>query len=137
MLYSHFTGKDAIVAAVAVEGFAELADAVDRARTVAGHPAAAVRAVAEAYAGFAEANPAVYDAMFSRAAGLPFARPEAPTPLRDAFAGLRATVAPVAGNRDPDILTEVAWSALRTGARRRRARLPVRFSSASARDPAS
>ncbi|WP_291413972.1 TetR/AcrR family transcriptional regulator [Actinophytocola sp.] len=112
VLYSHFAGKDAIVAAVAVEGFAELADAVDRARTAVGSPPDAVHAVAEAYVDFAETNPAVYDAMFSRAAGLPFARPDAPVPLRDAFAGLRATVAPVAGTRDPDVLTEVAWGAL-------------------------
>ncbi|HEY0452807.1 MAG TPA: TetR/AcrR family transcriptional regulator [Actinophytocola sp.] len=112
VLYSHFAGKDAIVAAVAVEGFAELASVMHRARDAATSPADAVHAVAKAYVDFAETNPALYDAMFSRAAGLPFARPEAPAPLRDGFAELQATIAPVAGDRDQGVLTEVAWSTL-------------------------
>jgi AcrR family transcriptional regulator len=104
VLYSHFPNKDAIVAAVAVEGFAELAEEMGK--------AADVRSVAVAYVDFAEANPALYDAMFSRAAGLRFAQPDAPAPLRAGFAAIKATLVPVAGDRDPGILTEVAWSAL-------------------------
>lgn len=38
VLYSHFSGKDAIMAAVAVEGFAELAAELHTARTSAAGP---------------------------------------------------------------------------------------------------
>ncbi|MGM1062230.1 TetR/AcrR family transcriptional regulator [Saccharothrix sp. Mg75] len=38
VLYSHFSGKDAIVGAVALEGFAELAAHLRRARQAAAHP---------------------------------------------------------------------------------------------------
>src|SRR5947199_6804381 len=46
VLYSHFKGKDAIIEAVALEGFAELAEVLRRAREQAqeGEPAAVVRA---------------------------------------------------------------------------------------------
>ena len=45
-------------------------------------------------------------------ATLPFGQPERPAPLRDGFAALREAVAPVAGDRDADVLTQLAWSAL-------------------------
>ncbi len=110
VLYSHFAGKDAIIAVVAERGFAQLTEALAQAR--AEEPGDPVRAVAEAYVAFADANPAVYDGMFSRATGLPFATPDAPAPLREAFDQLLDTVAPFAGDTDPGILAEVMWSAL-------------------------
>src|SRR5689334_24019595 len=59
VLYSHFPGgKDAIMAAAALEGFAELA-----ATLVAARPGG-LAGVARAYVAFAEAKPALYDAMF-------------------------------------------------------------------------
>lgn len=106
VLYSHFPNKDAIVAAVAVEGFAELAEVLAQARQEG------VPAVAAAYVDFAVANPALYDAMFSRATGLQFAQPDAPAPLRNGFGELMMALEPVAGDRNPGVLTEVAWSAL-------------------------
>jgi AcrR family transcriptional regulator len=113
VLYSHFSGKEAIVTAVAVDGFADLADALRRAReTSAPGPGSAWAAVARAYAEFADANPALYTAMFTLATDLPFARPEAPAPLKAGFAEIRDAVAPLAAGRDPGTLAEVAWSAL-------------------------
>src|ERR1700709_1303725 len=53
VLYSHFKGKDAIMAAVAVEGFAELADQLRGARTQAPTTRAALAAVLSAYVDFA------------------------------------------------------------------------------------
>ena len=111
VLYSHFENKDAIVAAVAVQGFAELAEILRTAAETASSPNAALDAVARAYVAFAIDKPALYDAMFTLAK-LPFGRPERPAPLREGFAALRAAVAPVAGERDPDILTQLTWSAL-------------------------
>jgi AcrR family transcriptional regulator len=112
VLYSHFEGKDAIVEAVAVEGFGELALSLGSARQGAGPPDASLQEVARSYVEFALANPALYDAMFTLATRLPFARPEAPAQLHGAFAELREALAPLAGDRDPDTLTEVAWSEL-------------------------
>lgn len=101
VLYSHFAGKREIVAAVAVEGFAELT--------------AVLRAAPDlvaAYVDFGLANPALYDAMFSLATDLPWGTPAAPRPLLDAFAELRTAFGPYAGDDDPDAYTEVCWSAL-------------------------
>src|ERR1700753_3520688 len=72
VLYSHFAGKDAIVAAVAMEGFTELADMLAAARSMAD--------LATAYLAFARDNPAVYDAMFNMRNDLPFARDDTPEP---------------------------------------------------------
>jgi AcrR family transcriptional regulator len=112
VLYSHFAGREAIVTAVAVEGFAELADALRRARASADGSAQAWAAVVRAYAEFADANPALYAAMFTLATDLPFARPEAPAPLKAGFSEIYGAVAPMAAGRDPGTLAEVAWSAL-------------------------
>ncbi|MFG1998506.1 TetR/AcrR family transcriptional regulator [Spirillospora sp. NPDC048911] len=110
VLYSHFKGKDAIMAAVAVEGCAELAAELRAVRTAASGPALAE--VAAAYAAFAERRPALYDVMFTLAVDLPFATPEAPAPLKEAFGELRETVRPIAGDDDVDVLTETFWSGL-------------------------
>ena len=112
VLYSHFPGKGGIIDAVAVEGFAELRLILRNAREAAGSPEDALGKLAGAYAGFAREHPALYDAMFTLSTQLPFRQPEAPPELHAAFAELREAVTPLAGARDPDTLTEVAWSAL-------------------------
>ncbi|GAA0689867.1 TetR/AcrR family transcriptional regulator [Kitasatospora atroaurantiaca] len=112
VLYSHFAGKDAIVGAVALEGFEELAGALHRARSAAAGPAEALEAVAGAYADFAQANPALYDAMFTLASDLRFGGPDAPDALKAAFGELLGVFAPLADGRDAETLTEVGWSAL-------------------------
>jgi AcrR family transcriptional regulator len=112
VLYSHFSGKDAIMAAVAVEGFAEMAAELRAARTSAPNPRQALTDVATAYAAFADQRPALYDAMFTHLVDLPFATAEAPAALQDAFAELREAVRPLAGEDDPETLTETFWSGL-------------------------
>lgn len=112
VLYSHFEGKDAIVSAVALEGFGELAAMLHNARKTAGSPRAEPRAVASAYLDFARANPALYQAMFTLRVDLAFAQPGAPAPVHAGFAELREALAPSAGDRDAETFTEVAWSAL-------------------------
>jgi AcrR family transcriptional regulator len=112
VLYSHFPGKGGIIHAVAVEGFAELRVILHNARQAAGSPEAALGELAEAYVGFALEHPALYDAMFTLSTELPFGRPEAPGELHAAFAEFMETVTPLAGDRDPETLAEVVWSAL-------------------------
>jgi AcrR family transcriptional regulator len=104
VLYSHFAGKDAIVSAVALQGFAELAGELRRHR--------GLEPVVRAYVNFAETNPALYDAMFTLATPLTFAQEETPQPLKDGFAAIQDAVEPFAGNQDLGTLTEVLWSSL-------------------------
>ena len=73
MLYKHFSSMDDIAAAVAIDGFDELAVALARARSGAATPEQTLRQVAHAYIDFAQQNPALYDAMFTRATTLHFA----------------------------------------------------------------
>ncbi|WP_410819994.1 TetR/AcrR family transcriptional regulator [Micromonospora sp. 050-3] len=112
VLYSHFKGKDAIMAAVAVEGFAELATALVSARASAADPRQAVADVAAAYVAFAEQRPAIYDAMFTLAVDLPFASQDVPTDLARGFAELSETVRPVAAADDLETVTETFWAGL-------------------------
>ncbi|MGW0802398.1 TetR/AcrR family transcriptional regulator [Nonomuraea sp. NPDC002799] len=111
VLYSHFKGKDAIMTAVALEGFADLAARLRAARAAASGPRAAL-AVGTAYAGFADERPALYDAMFTRTVDLEFATPEAPAALWDAFVELRESLRTPAGDDDLEALTETFWSGL-------------------------
>ncbi|MEV7098861.1 TetR-like C-terminal domain-containing protein [Amycolatopsis sp. NPDC051045] len=107
VLYSHFPGgKDAIMAAAALEGFAELASTLAAGRT------GGLAGVAGAYAGFAETKPALYDAMFTLASELPFAQDDTPEVMKACFAELFAVIEPVAGKQDAGALTEVFWSTL-------------------------
>lgn len=114
VLYKHFASMEEIVEAVALEGFAELADTLRAARDGAA-PGDQVGRVAAAFNEFAAANPALYDAMFVRSTRLRFAAADTPAPLVAAFTELRealAAVAAVAAGRDLDTLTEVLWASL-------------------------
>jgi AcrR family transcriptional regulator len=111
VLYSHFENRDAIVAAVAVEGFAELAASLHDAITDAASPREALESIARTYVAFAISMPALYDAMFTLAT-LPFGQPERPPAMRDGFAAIRQAITPFAGDRDVDVLTQLTWSAL-------------------------
>ncbi|WIV53640.1 TetR/AcrR family transcriptional regulator [Amycolatopsis nalaikhensis] len=107
VLYSHFPGgKDAIMAAAALEGFAELVEALSGAR------GGGLAGVARAYVEFAEEKPALYDAMFTLASELRFAEEDTPEVMKAGFAELLAVIEPVAGEQDAGVLTEVFWSTL-------------------------
>lgn len=117
VLYSHFENRDAIVRAVALDGFADLATELRSARVAASSPSAAVRAVAQAYLDFAAAHPARYEAMFSLPIDVRFASPgQTPQPLQDSFAQFVAVLGGREGEpfADPEagLLAEVHWSAL-------------------------
>ena len=71
-----------------------------------------VAGVTAAYVAFAEARPALYDAMFTLASELPFARDETPDVMKACFAELLAVIEPVADGQDAGTLTEVFWSTL-------------------------
>ncbi len=110
VLYSHFEGKDAIVSAVALDGFGELSSLLHNARKTAGSADAGTRAIASAYMEFARANPALYEAMFTLPVDLTFAQSN--PVLHAGFVEIREALAPLAGDRDVETFTEVFWSAL-------------------------
>jgi len=112
VLYKHFTGMEQIADAVATDGFGELADVIRAARSGADGPSDALTRIAHAYLDFAQRNPAVYDAMFTRATTLHFAANDTPAQLMAAFAELRSVVGLVADESDTDALTEVLFAAL-------------------------
>jgi AcrR family transcriptional regulator len=131
VLYSHFANRDAIVAAVAVEGFRELATALRQAPHGSTDRRDAIRKVAMAYLAFAGEHPALYEAMFNMPTGLRFAEAGTRLELKDAFAALAAVVAPASSpaSSDVEIATETLWATLhglaeleRSGRIRHRAR---------------
>jgi AcrR family transcriptional regulator len=73
VLYKHFTGMQQIADAIAIDGLGELADVTRDARLRADTASDALARIAHAYLDFARDNPAVYDAMFTRATTLRFA----------------------------------------------------------------
>jgi AcrR family transcriptional regulator len=110
VLYSHFDGKDAIVRAVAIQGFEQLAETLRQARWVAGEPGVALRAVCGAYLTFAAERPALYQAMFVLPLDVSFASQDTPPPLKAAFGELAAALEPF--GPQPGLRAEVAWAAL-------------------------
>jgi AcrR family transcriptional regulator len=112
VLYKHFTGMEQIADAIAIDGFGELADVIRAAHSEADAASGALTRIAHAYLDFARDNPAVYDAMFTRATTLRFADLDTPPELTAAFAELRQAVGLVADEQDADALTEVFWAAV-------------------------
>ncbi|MGC3859261.1 TetR/AcrR family transcriptional regulator [Micromonospora chersina] len=112
VLYSHFKGKGAIMAAVAVEGCGDLAAELAAARAAATDERQAVAGIARAYADFAERRPALYDAIFNLPTDLPFASQDVPVELARAFAELAETLRPFAGDDNLETFTETFWSGL-------------------------
>ena len=110
VLYSHFENRDAIVAAVAVEGFGDLAAALQKAALGSTDPRAALKTVGMAYLAFARSHPALYEAMFTLPTALRFAQVETKSEMRAAFAALSAVVPPSVA--DVDVATETFWATL-------------------------
>ncbi|USQ95325.1 TetR/AcrR family transcriptional regulator [Caulobacter sp. RL271] len=110
VLYSHFENRDAIVTAVATEGFRDLASALRQAAQGSTGRRTARANVASAYLVFAREHPALYEAMFTMPTGLRFAEADAGPELKDAFAALAAVI-----DSSPDVaevMTETFWATL-------------------------
>ena len=110
VLYSHFENRDAIVAAVAVEGFKEITVALREAASESTGRRKALKNVAVAYLAFALSRPALYDAMFILPTDLRFAEAGTRPELHAAFEAIAAVVAPFCA--DVADVTETFWAAL-------------------------
>jgi len=110
VLYSHFENRDAIVEAVAVEGFKEITRALREAASQSTGRRNALENVAMAYLAFGLSRPALYEAMFVLPTNLRFAEAETRPELRAAFEALAAVVAPFCV--DVAVETETFWAAL-------------------------
>jgi AcrR family transcriptional regulator len=113
VIYSHFESREAIVAAVAIEGFRELASELQKAaRKSEGKSngrGAAVN-VATAYLAFALRHTALYEAMFTLPTSLRFAQADTRSELKAGFAAIAAVVAPFCSN--VELTTETFWACL-------------------------
>ena len=109
VLYAHFGSRDGVVAAVAIEGFQELALAMEQARKQVKR-GSAVKSIADAYLEFATSSPALYEAMFSLSLSVPFGEAATPPELRFAFSQILQLFE---GQRSrPEVISELFWAAL-------------------------
>jgi AcrR family transcriptional regulator len=110
VIYAHFENKEAIVAAIAIEGFVELTSKLREAAARGSTDRGALENVATTYLAFAFRHAALYEAMFTLPTGLRFAEVETRSELKAAFAALAAVVAPFC--TDVEITTETFWASL-------------------------
>ena len=110
VLYSHFKNRDAIVGAVALEGFREIRAVLQQAAQLSTDSRQACERVAIAYLDFARDHPALYEAMFTMPTDLLFAAADTQSELREAFEALARVVPPT--SPDIDVATEAFWAAL-------------------------
>ncbi|MBW4021882.1 MAG: TetR/AcrR family transcriptional regulator [Proteobacteria bacterium] len=110
VLYSHFESRNAIVAAVAIQGFQEITLAIRDAASASNRRRTALENVALAYFEFAFRHPATYEAMFILPTDLRFAKSDTDPELRAAFDALAAVVAPFCV--DVALVTETFWASL-------------------------
>jgi AcrR family transcriptional regulator len=109
VLYAHFGSREGILTAVAIQGFQEIGQALEKARKrdKRGNP---VESVAAAYLEFAASSPALYEAMFSLSLSVPFDDAATPPELRFAFAQLRELFK--GQGSKSEVISELFWAAL-------------------------
>ena len=109
VLYVHFGSREGILAAVAVEGFGEIGQALEKART---RPKGgnAVESVAAAYLHFAASSPALYEVMFSLTLSVPFGDAATPPELRFAFSQFEALFE--GEGSKSEVVSELFWAGL-------------------------
>ena len=114
-LYELFPSKAALLAAVAQDGFAELAESLSNSDGNDG--LGPLHRSAARYWRFAHDDPTLYDLMFHQPLELEFATGKTPDALHAAFGALAAVVTDAARELeielpDPDTTTEAWWAAM-------------------------
>ena len=109
VLYAHFGSREGVLTAVAIEGFQEIGQALEKARKRA-KSGNAVESVAAAYLEFAASSPALYEVMFSLSLTVPFDDPATPPELRFAFSQLLELFQ--GQSSKPEVISELFWASL-------------------------
>jgi AcrR family transcriptional regulator len=109
VLYAHFGNRQGILTAVAIEGFREMALALEKARKRAKR-GSTVESVAAAYLEFAASSPALYEVMFSLSLSVPFGDATTPPELRFAFSQLVELFQ--GQGKKSEVITELFWASL-------------------------
>lgn len=107
VIYQHFTSRDDLLRAIAVDGFAALSDQVEALGTTRGP--VGLGDLCRSYLDFARDNPRRYEAMFTLPSSIAFDAPDTPDAPRRAFNSLRSRVAQHTG-QDPDTAAEFFWA---------------------------
>jgi AcrR family transcriptional regulator len=111
--YHHFADRDALMAAVAEEGFRRFDTAQTAAAAAAGPaPRARLTALGVAYVRFAAAHPHHFRLMFRPELWKPGAYPGLAAVAARTFARLSETVGACRGGEDPQLPALLAWSAI-------------------------
>ncbi len=109
-VYQHFSSKDAILAAVVIDGFSALAERLKR-PTRGG--TTSLIAIANAYVRFGLERPRLYEVMFVGPPVITFAVADTPMPAQSAFQIFAAAVGETGVQpAQIDTVTEVVWAAL-------------------------
>ncbi len=111
--YHHFKDKEAVLAAVAAEGFRALNDEVDRSTGDLTEPAARFRAMGAGYIRFAVSHPSHYQAMFRPELRAPELYPELDRVANLAFDRLLQAIGAVRPELGPEqvgALAILSWS---------------------------
>jgi AcrR family transcriptional regulator len=109
VLYGHFGSRDGILAAVAIEGFQEIGQTLEKARKRAKR-GNTIESVAAAYLEFAASSPALYEVMFSLGLTVPFDDAATPPELRFAFSQLLELFQ--GQSSKPEVISELFWAGL-------------------------
>ena len=109
VLYAHFGSREGVLAAVAVEGFQEMGQVLEKARKRVKR-GKAVEAVAAAYLEFAAASAALYEVMFSLSLSVRFGDATTPPEMQSAFSQI-LELFEEQGSKS-ETLSELFWASL-------------------------
>jgi AcrR family transcriptional regulator len=108
--YNHFPSKEALLAAIAAEGFRELSEAMDAGMAQASDDIGRLTALGVAYIAFAQANPSLFRLMFQSELVDLSRFPEAEAAGEATHARCLAGIAAIAPEASREGLSILAWS---------------------------
>lgn len=107
VLYQHFTNRDHLIRAIAMEGFGSLTQLIHSSTETTADP---VEQACRAYLEFARTQPRVYEAMFSLPTAIRFDSPETPAVVRSSFDALKALLVGARDVVDAEAAAEFFWA---------------------------
>jgi len=109
VLYAHFGSREGVLAAVALEGFQEIGQALEKARKPVKR-GNVMESIGAAYLEFAASSPALYEVMFSLGLSIPFGAADTPPELKVAFSKVLKLFQ--GQGKKSEVLAELFWASL-------------------------